>query len=289
VPQAWFTEITEQVGLDFEHEPGIDESFFMPEVLGSGVALFDYDADGKLDVYLINAGDHSGTGDPMARNRLYRREPDGTYRDVTDLSGLGDAGYGMGVAIGDYDNDGCVDVYLTNYGPDALYHNNGDGTFDNVTAAAGLSNEGWASSAAFLDYDLDGFLDLYVANYVHYPKPRACTDDAGRPEYCGPDPFPGVADVLLHNNGDGTFTDVSRASGIASAAGKGLGVVCADFDADDWPDIYVTISSGPTTATGRLPSPPSSEARRSTGWAPLRPAWASPQETLTAMRTSICS
>ena len=234
----WFTDITGPAGLRFEHDAGLDGSFFMPQIVGAGVAFFDFDGDGDLDIYLVN-GAHRPGGAPGPMNRLFRREADGTYRDVTLESGLGHTGFGMGVAIGDYDNDGHRDVYLTNHGPDALYHNNGDGTFSEVTAAAGVSNERWASSASFFDYDLDGYLDIYVVNYLHYPSAKVCADDAGRPEYCGPLSSPPTRDVLLHNNGDGTFTDVSEPSGIASVAGRGLGVVCEDFDADGWIDVYV--------------------------------------------------
>ncbi len=211
----------------------------MPEVIGSGCALFDCDNDGDLDAYFVNCGLHVGSSQDAHPNRLYVQDDAGRFADATAESGLGDTGYGMGVAVGDYDNDGDADVYVMNYGPDALYRNNGDGTFSNVTASAGIDNKRWACSAAFVDFDLDGFLDLFVANYVDYPKPVACTDDAGRPEYCGPEAFPGTADVLYRNNGDGTFADVSAASGIDAVAGKGLGVVCDDFDGDGRPEIYV--------------------------------------------------
>ncbi len=242
-----FVEVSEQVGLDFVHDPGVDGSYFMPESIGSGGAFLDYDNDGDLDIYLVNSGPHSerANGQTPAVNRLYRQEADGTFTDVTERSGLGDAGYGMGVAVADIDNDGYVDVYLTNYGPDALYRNNGDGTFTNITGPAGISNPEWGTSAAFLDYDLDGDLDLYVANYVAYDPNDICTDRSGRPDYCGPDGFPGVPDVLYRNNGDGTFTDVSQESSIASGASKGLGVTTADFNHDGWPDLYVANDERP--------------------------------------------
>ncbi|MHC5115341.1 MAG: CRTAC1 family protein [Planctomycetota bacterium] len=234
-----FAEITESAGLRFQHDPGVDGSYYMPQIMGAGGAMLDYDGDGDLDLYLINGAHRErGAAAPPA-NRLFRHEPDGTFLDVTASSGLGDTGFGMGVAVGDVDNDGDLDVYVTNYGPDAFYRNNGDGTFTNDTLGAGLGNAGWACSASFLDYDLDGFLDLYVANYVHYPEPRVCVNDAGRPEFCGPSASPPVADVLYRNNGDGTFTDVSAPSGIGAVAGRGLGVLCADFDGDDRTDIYV--------------------------------------------------
>ncbi|MGH7497187.1 MAG: CRTAC1 family protein [bacterium] len=244
---GYFTEITDQVKLDFVHEAGVDGSYYMPESIGSGGAFLDYDNDGDLDIYLINGGYHGTNKDqhPLATNRLFRQNADGTFVDVTAASGLGDTGYGMGCAIGDFDNDGHPDVYVTNYGPDALYRNHGDGTFTNVTKAAGIDNSHWACSAIFFDYDRDGFLDLYVANYLAYDSTVVCTDRAGRPDYCGPTGFPAVPDKLYHNNGNGTFTDVSLASNIARVASYGLGVVSADFNADGWPDVYVANDREP--------------------------------------------
>ena len=194
----WFTEITHEVKLDFQHESGVDGSYLMPQIVGSGGALFDYDNDGDLDIYLVNSGSHSpATSIPSGpTNSLFSQEADGTFLDRTRESGLGDAGYGMGTAVGDIDNDGDLDVYVTNYGHDALYRNDGSGTFSNITALAGISGEHWSTSAAFLDYDRDGYLDLYVTNYVSYDPPKVCTDKAGRPEFCGPAAFRGVPDVL---------------------------------------------------------------------------------------------
>ncbi len=238
---AWFTEITAEAGLDFRHDAGIDGSYFMPEIVGSGGALFDYDNDGDLDIYLVNGGPHKANvaSSELAANRLFRQEADGTFTDVTDASGVGDRGYGMGCAVGDINNDGYADVYVTNFGPDALYRNNCDGTFSNITASAGIAGDRWSTSACFFDYDRDGFLDLFVNSYVRYDPPQACRDSSGRPDYCGPANFAGVPDVLYHNNGDGTFTDVTARAGIAHVAGKGLGVVAADFNADGWIDVYV--------------------------------------------------
>ncbi len=236
-----FTEVTDQVGIDFVHQTGRAYSFFYPEIMGSGVAVLDYDNDGDLDIYLVNGAFHSdsaATGPPV-RNRLYQRGANGTYRDVTEASGLGDRGYGMGCAVGDIDNDGDLDVYVTNYGPNSLYLNNADGTFANVSASAGVANDAWGSSACFLDYDRDGYLDLYVSNYLAYDPSRKCQDAAGEPDYCGPQEFDGTPDVLYRNNGDGTFTDVSEASQIGRIAGKGLGVWCADLNDDNLQDIFV--------------------------------------------------
>lgn len=237
----WFKEITTEVGLDFAHETGPSGFRELPEINGSGAALFDFDNDGDLDIYLTSGHRklprESTAKDPV--NRLYRQDPDGGYVDVTAESGLGDGGYGMGVAIGDIDNDGDTDLYVANYGPDRLYRNRGDGTFEDVTAAAGIKVTGWSSSTAFLDYDRDGFLDLYVARYVDYDPKRRCFDHAGRLEYCGPLEFPPFHDHLLHNDGDGTFTDVSEAAGITSISAAGLGVVCEDLNDDGWIDVYV--------------------------------------------------
>jgi hypothetical protein len=243
----FFTDMTDRVNLNFVHDPGVDGSYFMPESIGSGGAFLDYDNDGDLDIYLVNCGPHGkgNTGHPPVRNRLFRQEPDGTFADVTESSGLGDTGYGMGVAVGDIENDGDVDVYVTNYGPDALYRNNGDGTFTDITKAAGIDNPNWGCSAIFFDYNLDGFLDIYVTTYVAYDAKVVCTDGAGRPDYCGPQGFPGVPDVLYANNGNGTFADMSVASGIARVASKSLGVASADFNDDLYPDVYVANDGEP--------------------------------------------
>ncbi|UCH63354.1 MAG: CRTAC1 family protein [Fidelibacterota bacterium] len=240
--EPFFTEITDQSQLHFVHNPVVDSSHYMPESIGSGGAFLDYDNDGDLDIYLINTAwrGEPGVIDQPWTNHLFRQDSGITFVDVTEPSGLGDAGYGMGVAAGDIDNDGHVDVYVTNYGPDALYRNNGDGTFANITESAGIDNPAWGCSAAMLDYNLDGFLDIYVANYVLYDTAVTCAYQDGLPDYCGPNPFPGIPDKLFRNEGDGTFTDVSQSSGIAKGAGKGLGVISVDFNGDHYPDIYVT-------------------------------------------------
>ena len=200
--------------------------------MGSGGAFLDYDNDGDLDIYLIQAA-------AQGTNRLYRQEPDGRFVDATEGSGLGDSGYGMGVAVGDFDNDGRVDVYVTNYGPDVLYRNLGGGRFENVTQKAGFEANAWSSSATFCDYDADGYLDLYVAHYVAYDSETRCFKHDGRRDFCGPQEFPGTADSLYRNNGDGTFRDVSAAAGIGEVSAPGLGVVCVDLTGDGRLDFYV--------------------------------------------------
>jgi len=236
-----FTDITSEVNLAFVHENGADGSLLMPEIMASGVALLDYDGDGDLDVYFTNGqfGLGGATTTKRAVNKLFRQERDGRFVDVTDRSGLGDTGYGMGVAIGDIDNDGDVDVYLANLGADQLYRNRGDGTFENITQEATIHVDGWSSSAAFFDYDRDGFLDLYVTGYVLWRADKECFSETGAPEYCGPKSFPPIHDTLLHNNGDGTFSDVSERAGMSAIDAAGLGVVCDDWNDDGWPDIYV--------------------------------------------------
>jgi len=241
----WFVEAAT---IGFVHATGAAGGLHLPEVMGAGVAMLDIDNDGDLDLYFT-----CGNTDPVAgavgtagpTNRLFRRDAPWVFVDVTAGSGLGDPGYGMGVAVGDIDNDGDVDVYAANLGPDRLYRNRGDGTFEDVTARAGIDVAGWSCSATFLDYDRDGLLDLYVTQYVEYDPRRRCWDHAGRPDYCGPQAYRPVPDVLLRNNGDGTFADVSGAAGIASVACAGLGVVAEDFDGDGWVDLYVANDAQP--------------------------------------------
>ncbi len=240
-----FTDITQESKLRFVHDPGVVGSYYAPEQLGSGGAFLDYDNDGDLDIYLVNGGQR-GRDDPPSRNHLFRQEENGTFVDVTDASGLGDTGYGMGVAVGDIDNDGDVDVYVTNVGPDALYRNEGNGTFTDISRVAGVGNPGWGTSAVFFDFDLDGFLDVYVANYAAFDTAETCTDPAGQPDYCGPKQLlRGLPDVLYRNNGDGTFSDVSIAAGVAGSRLTGLGVVSADFTGDGYADLYVANDGQP--------------------------------------------
>ena len=233
-PPDWFVDVAPELGLLFEHTSGVRGEFLLPEVMGSGLAVFDYDGDGDLDVYLVNAD----TETAAAGNRLYRQDADGVFRDATTESGTGDTGYGMGAAIGDIDNDGDLDLLVTNDGPNRLYRNNADGTFSDITESAGIEGARLSTSAAFCDIDDDGLLDLYIANYVTNEPPYACASGTGEPDYCGPNAYRGVPDRLYRNNGTG-FVDISVTSGIAQTARNGLGVVCFDFDGDAKDDFLV--------------------------------------------------
>jgi enediyne biosynthesis protein E4 len=225
---------------------------YLIETMPGGVALLDYNNDGLLDIFLVNAGHvadrlrnpaNFDRHDPSYWNRLYRQNKDGTFTDVTVRAGLqsaGDTNYGMGVAVGDYDNDGFADIYVTNFGRNILYHNNGDGTFTDVTSKAGVGAGGWSASAGFLDYDNDGRLDLFVTRYLDWtPEKSKTCGRIAEPMYCPPDEFASTTDILYHNRGDGTFEDVSAASGISAKPGHGLGVAFADYDGDGFTDIFV--------------------------------------------------
>jgi hypothetical protein len=224
-------------------------------MMGGGVAVFDADEDGDLDLYFVTGGPGlrrpPTPGDPV--NRLFLQGADGRFTDATEGSGLADPGYGTGVAVGDFDNDGHEDVFVAKIGAGRLFRGRGDGTFEDVTGRAGIPGGGgevdpdlnWSSSAAFCDVDRDGWLDLYVVGYVVFDRAVECTDRAGRPEYCGPDSFEDRVDTLLHNQGDGTFRDVTREAGIDAVTGAGLGVVCEDFDDDGRVDVYVANDGDP--------------------------------------------
>jgi hypothetical protein len=257
-PDVRFTDVARAVGIDFEHANSATSNKYLLETMGGGVALLDYDSDGRLDVFFTNgakledpmpAGKAPDKSDRRFWNRLFRQNADGTFADVTEnagLTGMPQDRYGMGAAVGDYDNDGFPDLYVTNYGGNTLYHNNGDGTFRDVTARAGVAASGWSASAGFFDADNDGKLDLFVTRYVEwtFPTNGYCGEKKpGYRAYCHPDNYEPTTNVLYHNNGDGTFTDVSAKAGIAGAAGKGLGVAFADYDHDGYVDVYVANDS----------------------------------------------
>ena len=235
--KPWFEDITREAGIDFVHDTGPKGRYLVPEQMGSGAAFFDYDNDGRLDIYLVqNAGTNI--------NRLFHQEPDGTFKDVSIGSGLDVAGFGMGVAVGDVNNDGKCDVLVTEYGGIKLFMNRADGKFA-FANNAGLDNPRWATSAAFFDFNRDGWLDLVVANYLDYDPTQKCTDTKGAPEFCGPHGFPGLVTRLFRNRGGGQFEDVSVPSGLARVTGPALGLICADFDGDTWPDIFLADDGRP--------------------------------------------
>jgi len=237
-----FEEIPASVsGIHWVHNGAHSPQKYLPEATGPGCAFLDYDQDGWLDIYLVNSGKCDFfTPDKLLRNALYRNNRDGTFTDVTEKAGVGGGGFGMGVAVGDYDNDGFPDIFVSQYGRSILYHNNGDGTFTDVTAKAGVGVEGWASSAVWFDYDNDGKLDLFVGQFAAFDKNKGCgVSSDGKRHYCIPRAFPSTASWLFHNNGDGTFTDVSKASGIAGSLGKAWGVVATDVNNDGRMDLFV--------------------------------------------------
>lgn len=242
--QEPFVDMQETAHIHFKRLDGADGKKELIETMGSGVAIIDYNDDGLPDVFLVNGAvlPSLTKTDPAFFNRLYRNDGGFRFTDVTESAGLQGAGYGMGVAMGDYDNDGFPDLYVTNYGENELYRNRGDGTFVNETSRAGVAAGGWSTSAAFFDYDRDGYLDLFVCRYVLYEvgKEPSCGDrQRGLLSYCLPDLFKPATDLLFHNNGDGTFRDASHEAGIGGFHGRGLGVTVGDFDRDGWPDIFV--------------------------------------------------
>jgi enediyne biosynthesis protein E4 len=240
-----FVDVARSAGIVFQHDNAASPQKYLIETMGAGCGWIDYDQNGLLDLYLVNSAS-TGAYHPKhpLRSALYRNNGDGTFTDVTSAAGVGAEGlFGMGVAVGDYDDDGFPDLLVLGYSRCILYHNNGDGTFADVTARTGVENRGlWASSAAWFDYDNDGRLDLVIANYVDWSPERNfyCGDEGpGMRSYCHPDDFHGQPPTLYHNNGDGTFTDVSKASGVGLKGGNGLGVVTFDYDNDGWQDIFI--------------------------------------------------
>ncbi len=238
-----FVDVTAETGLDFIHATGSAGTFPMPAIMGGGVAAFDADGDGQLDLYFPNAG--SEVAGEAGRNRFYLQRPRGRFVDASEGSGLDNPGYGMGAAVGDIDNDGDLDLYVTNFGADVLYRNEGGGRFVDVTEELGVATPEWSTSAVFFDADLDGWLDLYVARYVQWNEVRECQVQGGRVDYCGPQQFEGEADVFYRNDGGRRFVDRSRDAGVLLIADAGLGVVAADLDEDGLPDVYVANDADP--------------------------------------------
>ena len=248
-----FADVTSVLGLSFQYIASHTSRKYLLETMGSGVALFDYDNDGRLDIFLVNGaplGDPTPKGTipqkagPQYWNRLYHQKQDGTFEDVTEKAGLQGVGYGMGVAVGDYDNDGYEDLYVTAYGGNKLYHNNGDGTFTDVTEKAGVGGGGWSTSAAWVDLDGDGLLDLVVLRYLQWDFNDIWCGERkeGYRAYCHPDAFHPITQLVYHNDGNGHFTEISRKIGLAEP-GKGLGIALADYDGDGHIDIFIANDS----------------------------------------------
>ena len=251
-----FTDITARSGINFRHAAAKTSAKYLLETMGGGVAIFDFDNDGRMDLFFNNG---AALKDPMPKdevadksqakywNRLYQQKTDGTFADVTERAGLKGSGYSMGVTAADYDNDGYVDLFVTGYKADHLYRNQGDGTFTDVTSKLPYDNAGWSTSAGWFDYDHDGRLDLFVVRYMDWDFESGSMFCGGPTAvlraYCHPDNFKGAANLLFHQRADGSFEDVSKASGIVDAAGKGLGVAFADFDNDGWTDVFVAHDS----------------------------------------------
>src|SRR5215475_12866180 len=241
-PSFPFEEITpEKSGIKWVHTSGKSPEKYLPESSGPGCAFLDFDNDGWMDIYLVNSGkcDFFNPATPL-RNALYKNNRDGTFTDITEKAGVVAGGYGQGVAVGDYDCDGFPDIYVTQYGRSILYHNNGDGTFTDVTEKAGVAAPGWSSSAVWFDYDNDGRLDLFVCRFVDFNKSKNLPCTAyNKPGYCVPRLYKPMASWLFHNNGDGTFTDVSQSSGVSKYLGKAWGVVATDLNNDSRMDLFV--------------------------------------------------
>jgi len=260
-----FNEVTDEIGIDFQHLPGPLGTWFMPESIGTGAAFLDYDADGLMDLYFVNCGPTPETPEPLPsgtvlRNRLYRQTVSGKFVDVTDESGLGDRGYGAGVAVGDVDNDGFPDVFIANYGEDAFYRNTGRGSFEYLPEALGRRESEWGSAAAFVDFDRDGWLDLLVVNYTEdpvYSHRVSCGFSHGLVSYCGPHKFQPTVDRLYRNETGLSpasevggqrrvrFRDVTEECGLAAAKTYGFGAICCDLTGDGWPDLFVANDGAP--------------------------------------------
>jgi hypothetical protein len=243
-----FTDVTSAAGIQFQHNSGAFGGKFLPETLGSGCAFLDYDNDGWQDILLVNGMDWPGHKRQKSTLRLYRNNRNGSFTDVTRAAGLDIEMYGMGVAIGDYNNDGFPDIFISCVGQSHLFRNNGDGKFTDVTRAAGfLTHQGFSTSALWIDYDRDGFLDLFVCNYVRWSPEHDvfCSLDGTHKSYCTPEAYRGNTCWLFHNRGDGTFEDVTPTSGVFDSSSKSLGVAMFDYDQDGWPDLVVANDTQP--------------------------------------------
>jgi enediyne biosynthesis protein E4 len=251
IPPVQFVDVTSELGIHFTHQASPTTQKYLVETMGAGVALLDCDGDGRLDIFFVNG---ARIDDPMPKgalpakdspkywNRLYHQKADGAFEDITEKSGLAGEGYGMGAAVGDYDNDGNEDLYVTGFPRNHLYHNKGNCTFEEVTATAGVAADGWSASAAFVDVDNDGLLDLIVTRYLDWSfdnNPYCGEHQPGRRGYCSPDIFRGISPILYHNDGGGHFGDISQKAGLAKLEGKGLGIALADFDHDGRVDIAI--------------------------------------------------
>ena len=285
-PSILFRDVTQQAGIHFTHNNGAFGKKFLPETMGPGVAFIDYDNDGWPDIFLVNGMDWPGRVQKHSTPKLYHNNHDGTFTDVTHKAGLDIELYGMGVAVGDYDNDGYDDLFVTAYGQNHLFHNNGNGTFTDVTQKAGLQGpKDFSTSAAWVDYDKDGNLDLVVANYVQWTPETDlyCTLDGKAKSYCTPESYKGTSVRLWHNRGNGTFEDATQKAGLGEATSKTLGVAVLDYDNDGWPDLlfsndtqpnklYRNNGNGTFTEKAVWPASPSVKtASRAQAWASTPP------------------